>query len=136
MRGIARESALAAFFGQISASGITAWRNRRGPIDRSACPCANVIDGGHSDPVHDTATDTYSMTVTVEGFVATATDEQIGPAISQLYGLIADVALSDPGLGGTAIDVAEGEMTVDTSIGDGVDPLAAFSLIFTISYSL
>lgn len=84
----------------------------------------------------------YRLAVRVDGAVTRPTADQLGPAISALYGQTLAALLADRTLGGLAIDVAEGGEGEDEPTGLEVDvsreaytaPAIAMGLHFTVTY--
>ncbi len=87
----------------------------------------------------------YLLAARIDGLVARASAEQLGPALNALYAQTLAAVLADPTLGGLAMDVREG-VSEDTEDTEGASleievsrepftaPTAAFGLHLSIPY--
>ena len=83
----------------------------------------------------ETGATRYRLVVDVEGYVTAASDSALGPAINSLYAELTRLALGDFSLGGTAVDVREGDLDDVYIDPDASRPTGAFSMSFEIDFS-
>lgn len=134
--------ALEAAFASLTTGGtaVTVYRNRRKPVPMDRWPALILHDGGHAPPDDgQTFASQYRLEVTLEGLVGatsslTMTEAELGPALSDLYAAARDAAFADRTLGGLAIDMHEGALSVDTDRGEGKAPAGRLELGLTIDY--
>jgi hypothetical protein len=96
--------------------GLAVFRNRTKGI---TAPALNVQDGPQQKDSSIVAMQRTVMSVAIAGYVEATSDEEIGPALNDLYGRVidaleADVTLSaDLSGNGPAFDLREGGLDVD-----------------------
>lgn len=112
---------------------VTVYRNRMRPPDTTECPLLLMYDGGEQGETDITSHRRVVMMVEVTGYVAT-TEASIGADMSDLMAGVFRAILSDRTLGGTASDVREGEVHVETMGDDAAHPILAFSTEFEVEY--
>lgn len=115
--------------------GIAGWtfsRNRTARV--VAYPSGVLVDGGQRADDQTLGLTRYSMDFTVEGYVQAATDDEIGPAVSAGIALIVAALMGDPQLGGLAVDLHEGETSVEFDRGEGKAPIGQFAIGFTVEF--
>jgi hypothetical protein len=131
-----REQILVAFKGKLDAitgiSGLTVERNRADPVQEF--PALVMHDGGHEVTTENTGMTGYEMTVTVEGFVASASQAATGTDMNALYAKTVQAVLSDCTLGDLAVDINEQSMEVALNDLIGNAPCSAFNLIFSVQF--
>jgi hypothetical protein len=123
-----REQVLAALAARLAAElpDVAVERNRDSAVTRY--PALVIVDGDQTAD-HSTAGITqYTAQAATEGYAQTSTPAGLGPALNDLYGRTLAASVADPTLGGIAVDVREGEMTVVVERGEGGKPTAGFSL--------
>lgn len=113
--------------------GIRVERNRDAPTQKF--PAVNVLDGGNErvEP-ESTGFNEYTMTPAVEGYVQTERSEELGPAMNELYGQVILALMADRSLGGLAIDMAEGPMTVEIGRRENQGPVAGFRVEISVRF--
>lgn len=128
-----REQVLAAFLARLQTlPGVTVERNRNREVTPDMMPAIVLLDGGQRRQ-DETGLARYVAEPEVEGYVVAATDAALGPALNELYARTVVAALSDPTLGGLAVDVREGALEV-MIVRETGKPAAGFSLAFEIEF--
>lgn len=116
-------------------AGVTVYRNRTKEVPENAMPALVLVDGGHdSDQTQSPGHTAYALELTVEGYAKAADDDAIGPALNDLYGKLLAAVMADTTLGGLAIDIREGGMTMDSDRGDGRASLGGFALTLYVDF--
>lgn len=115
--------------------GVTVYRNRTKEMPEGVMPALVLVDGGHEpDATQSPGHTAYALELTVEGYAKADSDEGIGAAVNDLYGKALAAVMADTTLGGLAVDVREGAMTMDTDRGEGRASLGAFALTLNIDF--
>lgn len=131
-----RELVIEAFRATLQAiPGISrVYRNRTRAV--SAWPAIVIYEAGQGAPIQSTGETRYRLEVEVECHVAGGSDEELGPAASELYALVLEATQADPSLGGLCSDVEEGEMSpLDPANAEGSAPAASFTVSFILDFA-
>ncbi|MCA6305662.1 MAG: hypothetical protein IM628_12725 [Phenylobacterium sp.] len=131
-----RERILADLYAAIDAvPAVTAYRNRRKPVEAARLPALVLTDGDHGEADRSlTRAEMFELRVAIEGLVRDTTDAAIGPALNALYGQTVAAIMADPTRGGLAHDTIEQGLAVDFDRGEGGQPVASFRLDVTVRY--
>jgi hypothetical protein len=90
--------------------GLSVFRNRTKGMP---APALNVQDGSQQTDTGIVQMKRNTVTATIAGYVEAATDEEIGPAVNDLYGRVIDALEANTSLGGVAFDLRELGLEVD-----------------------
>lgn len=112
--------------------GVTVHRNRTARI--SVRPSANLLDGGMTPNDETLGFTRYALRFAVQGYIETADDELLGPAMSELQAAIVTALLGNVTLGGVVVDVHEGETTVEVDRAEGRLPGGVIETEFTVDF--
>jgi len=136
-----QEQVLSAFYTVINTalpSAITdciVERNRSRPVPEDKDNFLVLYDGPQTIISDDTCSTRYEVTIDVEGYVRSLTDETLGNALNELWGQLVLAAMADHTLGGLTVDVREGDL-FDRYIDDEASkPTGVFTMTFLIEYS-
>ena len=133
-----RENCLIAFKTQLQTiAGVTVYRFRDVDITKDQMPCLVMIDGGEQTDESSFYKHISHMNVGVESYLRASTDDQLGPAISDLYGKIKAAIMSNRTLGGNAVDCTVATDAMSDPIIERVEgkpPGAAFQANFIIEF--
>lgn len=133
-----REQVLAALKARLetllpAVSGLAVYRNRRSPM---AAPALDVRDGSQQTDSGNVQMKRNLMSVTVAGYVEANSDDEIGPALNDLYGRVIDVLEADTSLGGVAFDLREQGLDVDLETNADGAPLEKPAAWFYLSIDI
>ncbi len=117
-----REQALAAIKSALTTqlTGVAVYRNRSAKI--VSIPAVNLIDGGMRPDDQTLGFTRYEMDFAIQGLVEASTDDELGPALSDLQARVVAVLLGNVTLNGTVIDIHEGGSSVEIDRGEGRGP--------------
>ena len=108
-------------------------RNPRHAITKA--PTLVIREGAHTAETDQNVFTRYALSLEIQGFVETAEDADLGPAINDLYGRVMAVLLAEPSFGGLALDTREREFSVDIATMPGLsEPAGWFSLGIEIEF--
>ena len=108
-------------------------RNPRHAITKA--PTLVIREGAHTAETDQNVFTRYALSLEIQGFVETAEDADLGPAINDLYGRVMAVLLAEPSFGGLALDTREGEFLVAIATMPGLsEPAGWVSLGIEIEF--
>lgn len=127
-----REQALAAIRLALDTqlTGVRVYRNRAAPLVNF--PAVNLVDGGMKPDDGTLGFTRYDLSFAVQGAVEATDDEGLGPALSDLQARIVVALMGNVTLGGTVVDVHEGDTATNFDRGgDSRKPVAMIETEFT-----
>lgn len=116
-----------------SPAGVKIYRNKTTEVD--AYPSLVLLDGGHEVLSDQTQFPRYRMSVGVQGYVRSKSEDLIGGLINELYVAVAVALTSDVTQGNLAIDTREEGMAVEINQDPDDQVTAAFDLGFSIEFA-
>lgn len=97
-------------------------------------PAVVMIDGDSRTNYDNSGSVFYDMDVEVEGYIQTESPDDLGSTINALYAAILVAMLADTTLGQVAQDVREQDAKFEISRAQGQKPIAACSILFTVTF--